>query len=165
MSDKTTNETWVELQTARDAKQGDKTTQVRLVLCKWNGAKAEYFSGESNAFTGLEANGYIWPEFAPPREMRLSYRGHYEVTLATAELMVKTLRTLERKLERAQETDGEPKSLSQWVLRFARAAGAEGVLYTKDGKLWPSTNRYAVDAIDRIVEKEHDWTKGKDETA
>lgn len=158
MSDKTPNETWVEFQTARSNKPGDKSATVRLVVCKWTGERAEYFSGD-NAFTGMEASGYIWPELSPLTEMRVSYRDIFEVTLDGARRMAKNLGAIERKLEQARETDGEPKSLSQWVLRFARAVGAEGVLYAKDGKLHPSSNRYAVEAIDRIVANEWAWTK------
>jgi hypothetical protein len=59
---------------------------------------------------------------------QLNYHRLYSVELEQAKRMVKTLESIGNKLEKVQKAEGSSANFGQYVLRFARAIGAKGVV-------------------------------------
>lgn len=60
---------------------------------------------------------------------RVLYQQPYSVDLKEAEVLVKTLRTVERRLDAARERDGAPADFPAFVRRAARALGIDLITF------------------------------------
>jgi hypothetical protein len=54
----------------------------------------------------------------------VQYRNLYSVDLGSANRILKTLRTIDRRMDKMIEREGQPQSFGQFVNRFMRAIGA-----------------------------------------
>lgn len=162
---------WIELQATRTDRYqsgvNDRVIRVRLVPCErhgYSGQSLRYFGG-SDDLGDLTASTHIFGKYDLPESMTVTYENPMHVGLSRAEQMTKTLRKIEAKLDKVSASQGGPLSLGQWVLRFANAIGAVGVLYTSpDNVLCEATNGNVVSTVDWQVSQQYKWAKGeKDE--
>lgn len=159
---------WIELQmTQTDRFQSgvnDRVVRVRLVPCERPDRSLRYFGG-SDDLGDLTASTHLFGKYDLPDAMTVTYENPMHVGLSRAEQMTKTLRKIEAKLDKVSASQGRPLSLGQWVLRFANALGAVGVLYTSlDNVLCEATNGNVVSTVDWQIGQAYKWAKGeKDE--
>jgi hypothetical protein len=74
---------------------------------------------------------------------KLQYAQPYSVELKEAEAMVKTLRTLERKLKAAEERDGRVTDFPTFVRRAAKALGIDQITFPVEANTYGSYDRGA----------------------
>lgn len=67
--------------------------------------------------------------------MKLTITGHHELTLNNAATYAKTLKTIDNKINRLRLNEGYPSTLSEEVMRFARAVGAKKLYLPRNGDL------------------------------
>jgi hypothetical protein len=162
MADKQENTLWVELQTGRKYTPGNTHVIVRLVPVTVKERysqplKVEYFYGQE-PYSGLEAYEYIWQEWNVSPYFEVRYLNPSEVKLHFAKAMVAVLGSIERKFEKAMDAEGSPKTAGQWALRFVKAIGAAGLVYTDtDGSRRTATNGQTVETVDRLLAAEKKW--------
>lgn len=91
------------------------------------------------------------------------YHNVYTVDLRKAERMTKTLRTVEKRMEKLTASYGHPATYGAYLARVARAIGATTFVFHKDGGrtgwchseteyTFRDTNAEAISEVDRIVQ-------------
>jgi hypothetical protein len=99
-----------------------------------------------------------------PYGWRVEYHNVYAVELARAEAMVKTLRKIERGLERLRAEFGYPESFAAYVARVAKVLGVKQFGWrSPDGGMFPNGTQYRWTDADGLASHVHtlvrDFTK------
>lgn len=157
---------WIEFQATRTDRfqsgVNDRVVRVRLVPCERGYTSGLRYFGGNEDLGDLTASTHLFGKYDLPESMTVTYENPMHVGLSRAEQMTKTLRRIEAKLDKVSASQGRPLSLGQWVLRFANALGAVGVLYTSlDNVLCEATNGNVVSTIDWQVSQQYKWAKGE----
>lgn len=63
---------------------------------------------------------------------KVSYHEPFRVDIRNCEKMVKTLRKIEKKINKLNDEFGEPRTFGEYVSRFAKAVGAKTVIFYED---------------------------------
>ena len=96
--------------------------KVRNPRHSWDDKPAEFYED-------LWVTCQISPDHENSYGWRISYRDMYCVELTTAEKMVKTLKTIDRKHSALVNKIGEPTTYGGYVAYIANAIGAEQIIF------------------------------------
>jgi hypothetical protein len=107
---------------------------VRNVSCRY----------ESDTINGLDLDGFrIWSQGDRDSAQRLheplygwSYEYHnvYSINNDKVHRMAKTLKTIEKRMDKLRDTQGRPKTFGQFVAHVAKAIGATMLVITSESQ-------------------------------
>lgn len=160
---KTTESVWMTMSAARQTDyQGRRYVRIDFAPCEIKQDGKQGWWNSDQPFADLGATIYLFQNSAIFIHPKVAYGAPVSVTLDRAQIMVQTLRTIEKRLAQYNEKNGYCQTLGQWVLRFIRACEADGLTYNANGGNVNVTNGTIVSTVDAFIHGERKWVDGKD---
>jgi hypothetical protein len=107
------------------------------------GFSNKVYASDTAQGTDLGAGDYKHRRSMDAHGFRLEYMQPYSVDLKGAEAMVKTLKTLDRKMKAAEERDGFVQDFPAFVRRAAKAMGIDTITLPVEANTYGSYDRGA----------------------